>query len=116
LLAGLPELDAHDVEAVRNAARSLWAHRAQIVVVTLGESGAIALEGDAFHTIPGRRVRAVDPTGAGDCLTGALAARLAAGDALLPALRYANVAASLCVQRTGAAPSLPTGSEVEASE
>jgi ribokinase len=55
----------------------------------------------------------VDPTGAGDCFVGALAARWVAGDALLQALYHANVAASLCVQETGAAPSLPHRADVE---
>ena len=85
----------------------------QVVVVTLGERGAVAVQDDMHHAIPARHVQAVDPTGAGDCFVGALAARLVAGDALLRALDYANVAASLCVQRTGAAPSLPHRSDVE---
>jgi len=63
-------------------------------------------------TIPGRPVSAVDSTGAGDCFVGAVAARLAAGDDLLAAVRYANAAASICVQRRGAGPSMPTGAEV----
>jgi ribokinase len=55
----------------------------------------------------------VDTTGAGDCLVGALAAQLARGSAILDALNYANAAASICVQRMGAAPSMPTAVEVK---
>jgi ribokinase len=85
----------------------------QRVVVTLGERGVVAIQGDTHHAIPARKVRVVDPTGAGDCFVGALAARLTAGDDFFPALRYANIAASLCVQKRGAAPSLPYRSDVD---
>jgi ribokinase len=57
-------------------------------------------------------VKAVDTTGAGDCFVGALAAQLANGKAIRDALEYANAAASICVQRMGAAPSMPTAAEV----
>jgi len=57
-------------------------------------------------------VEAVDTTGAGDCFVGALAAQLAGGTSIPDALTYANAAASICVQRMGAAPSMPTAAEV----
>jgi ribokinase len=113
LLAGISGLDPADTDAVVDAATALRVGHEQSVVVTLGERGAIVIQGDTHHAIPARNVRAVDPTGAGDCFVGALAARLAGGEAFLPALRYANVAASLCVQKPGAAPSLPYRFEVE---
>jgi len=115
LLAGFPALDPADTEAVFEAATALRVDPEQRVVVTLGERGAVAIDGDAQHVIPARNVRAVDPTGAGDCFVGALAARLVAGDSFLPALQYANVAASLCVQKPGAATSLPYRSDVDAA-
>jgi len=65
--------------------------------------------------IPGRVVKAIDTTGAGDCFVGAVAAQLAQGKSIRDALNYANVAASICVQRMGAAPSMPTAAEVEAA-
>ena len=64
--------------------------------------------------IAGRAVKAVDTTGAGDCFVGALAAQLAGGKAIRDALIYANAAASISVQRMGAAPSMPTAAEVAA--
>ena len=64
--------------------------------------------------MPGREVKAVDTTGAGDCFVGALASQLAIGKQLDDALAYANIAASICVQRMGAAPSMPTAREVTA--
>ena len=45
--------------------------------------------------VPGRAVKAVDTTGAGDCFVGALAAELARGKSVRDALGYANAAASI---------------------
>ena len=56
----------------------------------------------------------MDTTGAGDCFVGALAAQLASGTTIPYALNYANAAASICVQRMGAGPSMPTAAEVDA--
>ena len=74
----------------------------------------LALVNDQPAIIPGRAVTAVDTTGAGDCFVGAVAALLADGKPIRNALDYDNAAASICVQRMGAAPSMPTAAEVEA--
>jgi ribokinase len=95
-------------------AKGLRPSKDQIVCVTLGSRGAIAVVQDEAIVIPGRVVTPVDTTGAGDCFVGALAARLAGGAPIRGALEYANVAASICVQRMGAGPSMPTAGEVEA--
>jgi ribokinase len=115
LLAKFELHDTDDHTRFVEAARSLRMGRDKIVCATLGKRGAIALVlGDPL-IIPGRMVTAVDTTGAGDCFVGALAAQLAAGNAIRDALEYANTAASICVQRLGAAPSMPTAEEVAAA-
>jgi ribokinase len=97
------------------AARSLQPGRHKIICVTLGKRGVLALiDGEAL-IIAGRAVRAVDTTGAGDCFVGAVAAQLAGGKSIGDALAYANIAASISVQRMGAAPSMPTAAEVNAA-
>jgi ribokinase len=101
-------------ERIVDVARRLQRRKDKIVCVTLGKRGAVALVEDDALTILGRPVAAIDTTGAGDCFVGALAARLSAGGALHDALQYANVAASICVQRHGAGPSMPTADEVTA--
>ena len=98
-----------------NAARSLGLSRRQTVCVTLGKRGAVALIDGETTAIPGRAVKVADTTGAGDCFVGAVAAQLARGASIRSALEYANVAASICVQRMGAGPSMPTGAEVTAA-
>jgi len=59
-------------------------------------------------------VKAVAATGAGDCLAGNRLARLAAGDDLFAAARYANAAAALAVQGFGAVAPLPRPDAVKA--
>jgi ribokinase len=106
--------DSDDHARFIGAAKSLQAGRDQIICVTLGKRGVLALVDGEPVVIPGRIVTAVDTTGAGDCFVGAVAAQLAGGKAIGDALAYGNIAASICVQRMGAAPSMPTTAEVEA--
>jgi ribokinase len=82
------------------------------LVATLGRRGSITLIGERTIEVPGRDVVAVDTTGAGDCFVGYLAASLSFGHDMDRALGTANAAASLCVQRPGAGPSMPDQDEV----
>ena len=61
------------------------------------------------------QVTAVDATGAGDTLNGALAAGLAEGRDIEAAARRAVVAASLSVTRAGAREGMPTRDELDAA-
>jgi ribokinase len=94
------------------AARALRTDAEQIVCVTIGKRGAVALIGEETLVVAGRAVEAIDTTGAGDCFTGAVAAALARGKPVREALAFANAAASICVQRMGAGPSMPGQDEV----
>jgi ribokinase len=111
--AGTELRDSDDPARFIEAARSLQTGEDKIICVTLGKRGALALAGGETLIIPGRPVKAVDTTGAGDCFVGAVAAQLAGGKSIYDALEYANAAASICVQRMGAAPSMPTAAEVD---
>jgi len=104
--------DTDDYPRLIEAARSLQINKEKIVCVTLGKRGIVALIDGQPHTDLGRAVKAVDTTGAGDCFVGAVAALLADGQPVRSAFGYANIAASICVQRMGAAPSMPTVAEV----
>lgn len=64
------------------------------------------------RAVPAPKV--VDTTGAGDCFTAAYAVAVLEGRPAAAALLFASAAASLCVQRPGAMPSLPSRSEVDA--
>jgi ribokinase len=106
--------DTDDHSRFIEAARSLGIARDKAICVTLGKRGLVALIDGRPHIDDGHPVKAVDSTGAGDCFVGAVAALLADGQSLQSAFGYANIAASICVQRMGAAPSMPTIEEVRA--
>lgn len=85
------------------------------LLVTLGPTGAVLVRRDApVVEIRSPRVKAVDATGAGDALNGALAAALAVGLDLETACRRAVVAASLSVTRAGAREGMPNAAELTA--
>jgi ribokinase len=112
--ADMASIAVSSLDAIAAAARCLRVRSEQIIIATLGAHGALAILGEQQVHIAGHRVRAVDTTAAGDTFAGATAARLAEGFPLERALRDANAAAAICVQRPGAAPSIPTAAEVEA--
>lgn len=85
------------------------------VIVTLGPDGVLLVGRDGTRSIEAMRVESIDTTGAGDCFCGSLGARLAAGDGLDAAARYAVAAAGLAVQRRGGADSAPTRQDVLAT-
>jgi ribokinase len=114
-LTGTEFHDTDDAARFIDAAWSLQMGKDKIVCITLGKRGVLALVGGEPLIVPGRSVKAIDTTGAGDCFVGAVAAQLAGGKSIADALDYANAAASICVQRMGAAPSMPTAREVDAA-
>ncbi|MYN25615.1 sugar kinase [Duganella levis] len=116
----LPSLDeavalagTDDVPAIFAWAR---AHGAHTVVLKSGPAGAwYAEQGAEPQLAAARAVLAVDATGAGDCFDGSLLARLAAGDSLADAVRYANAAAGLSTLGQGAVAPIPTAAQVRAA-
>lgn len=101
-----------DAESAIDLARKLRHSDTQVVIVTLGAAGAAVVDGAESFAVAGRRVKAVDTTGAGDCFVGALASQLANSSSLEDAIAVANAAASICVTRPGAGPSMPAFDEV----
>lgn len=82
-------------------------------IITLGSRGAAVVEKSGVVEVPSIEVdEVVDTTGAGDAFAGALSARLAEGDDLVQAARYAAKVAALSVTKAGAQPSYPTAAEV----
>ena len=114
----LPSVDDVNVLSGRDDPHAIvdWSHAlgARQVVLKLGAGGALVSDGARRETIPGHRVEPVDATGAGDCFCGNLLARLARGDTLFDAARYANAAAALAVQGFGAVAPLPGPDQVQA--
>lgn len=102
--------DARTLSGLENAEAILtWAHGlgAKTVFLKLGAGGVWVSDGTKRERIPGIQVQAMDATGAGDCFCGAALARLAAGDSIWDAARYANAAAALATTGFGAVAPLP---------
>jgi ribokinase len=83
------------------------------VLVTMGGQGAQLTTADSSEHFPARRVDAIDTTGAGDTLTGVLAASLAGGWPLRASVSRAVAAASLAVTQPGARAGMPTQAAIE---
>lgn len=114
-----PAAEGEDWSAVAEAFAEAGFRR---VLVTLGAQGVVVLDGagsgsgqeTAIERIAATRVEAVDTTGSGDAFTGGLAMRLAAGDSLVEAARYASVAAAHAATGRGAQASYGTDADVVA--
>ncbi len=85
-----------------------------IVALKLGKDGALVATPAARERIPGRQVKAVDATGAGDTFGGNFLARLLAGDDPFTAAHWANAAAALKTMGFGAVDPMPTREAVSA--
>ncbi|MGA2026586.1 MAG: PfkB family carbohydrate kinase [Syntrophobacteraceae bacterium] len=121
---------ARDLSGSKDPARALGflARIAPVAVITLGGAGLVwaarrrsrdarsntsagaEQEGGSIEAFA---VDAVDTTGAGDIFHGAFALRIARGEDLLRALRYASAAAALGCAKMGARAAIPTKAEVE---
>jgi len=83
------------------------------LVVTVGEKGAIVLDGDSLIAAPGFPVTVVDSTGAGDVFRGAYIYGIVKGWPLDRQLWFANAAAAVSCTRPGAMGGVPTLAEAE---
>ncbi|WP_304525662.1 ribokinase [Halomonas sp. I5-271120] len=83
------------------------------LVLTLGGDGVCYQHGDTRLVLPAYRVEARDTTAAGDTFIGHFMAARLAGSDVETCLRRASAASAICVQREGAAPSIPDAHAVD---
>jgi sugar/nucleoside kinase (ribokinase family) len=100
--------------ATIEGARRLLEYGPQMVVVTLGPRGAMAVTADEAVQQPGMKTTVRDTTGAGDTFNAAFLTATLRGDPLQQRLAYANAAAALAVSGLGPRGRLPAHDEVEA--
>jgi ribokinase len=101
------------VEEAFAAAGALRQRGPRAAIITMGADGAVAVSDDVRLHAPAFAVDVIDSVGAGDAFCAALALRLAIGDALHDAVRYANAAGAFACTRHGAEPSMPRTGDVE---
>lgn len=97
----------------------------ELLIVSRGEKGALATNGDYRIEIPALDIDVVETTGAGDGFIGAMITRLLPErekqgslaridkNTVEQALHFANAVGALACMKPGAIPALPTLSEVE---
>ena len=111
MLSGLEASPAADPDVMLAVLRRRFP-RAELLL-TLGASGARYEGMDGIRiAVPARRVKAVDTTAAGDTFTGYFIAARLRGESPQAALEEATAAAAICVQKPGAAASIPYRTEI----
>ncbi|WP_225744542.1 ribokinase [Marinilactibacillus sp. Marseille-P9653] len=79
------------------------------LIVTLGQNGAQFHDGDKIVTVPAIEIEhVVDTTGAGDTFNGAFAVAYMEGQTLEECVRFANKAAAVSIQKSGAQNGMPS--------
>ncbi|WIE65199.1 ribokinase [Curtobacterium sp. MCLR17_036] len=108
-------LELTDVLLVNeHEAAELGEHGVARSIITRGGAGCVVHDGDAAPmSIDAVRVDPVDTTGCGDAFMGAVALRLAAGDPLVEAARFAVGVGAYAATKAGAQASYPTTAELE---
>lgn len=100
-----------DFASAQRAADVLHTKGVRTLIITMGMQGALLSTGEGMYRVPVYPANPLDTTGAGDAFNGAIAARLAAGEPLDHAVLFAAAYASVCVEREGAAESMPLYAE-----
>jgi sugar/nucleoside kinase (ribokinase family) len=114
----IPIFAAHVPEALtgeadpERALRRLRRSHPGLLCMTLGEQGAMALDGDRAVRVPAPVVTAVDTTASGDVFRAGFVAGLLAGRPIAAILAFANAAAARACTRRGAIASIPTLEEI----
>lgn len=104
-LTGIPDPEG--------ALRELRRRHPGVLCVTLGERGAMALEGDTLRYQPAFPVEVRDTTGAGDVFRGGFIYGLLRGWSVARTLEFAAAGAAVSCTRIGALDGVPTLEDVE---
>ncbi|WOD39979.1 ribokinase [Nodosilinea sp. E11] len=110
----LTGLQVTDLPSATEAARQLVQRGIDLVIVKLGDQGAVVATADRTWHQPALAVNAVDTVAAGDAFNGGLAVALSEGMALEDAVEFATAVAAASVRVPGAQASMPMRSQVAA--
>lgn len=114
--ATLSGIQVTDYESAEKAARWFLEKGVKHALVTIGALGAVLVDEDGARvfTVPPLPSPPIDTTGAGDIFSGAFMAKLAEGEPIDAAVRFAIAASSLSVTRAGVVEAIPSLEETEA--
>lgn len=108
----LSGINISDWNSAKKAANIISSKGVDIVVITLGENGALIKDGSNYYNIPENKVDVVDTTAAGDTFCGTFCVAISEGLPVQDAVMAANKAASIAVSRQGAQSSIPYKYEI----
>lgn len=112
-LATLTGLPTNNLDEIKIAANALVEKGVGNVIVTIGSKGALWVSKEHNEIIPGKKVAAVDTTGAGDSFIGSFAHYFTEGESVPEALKHANEYAAVTVTKKGTQKSYPTKAELK---
>ena len=90
-----------EAEAVFGSLESTKTEPGKVLFVTLGEEGALVIQGDFVTELPVVPCKVLDPTGAGDTFCGATNAQLIKGNHPVMAARSATALAAQMIEHPG---------------
>lgn len=89
-----------EMDELISIGREMFRRARRPVYITLGEKGALLIDGEEYHHLPAAPTKPpIDPVGAGDTFISAIGASLAAGASPLEAGIIANIAASVILKK-----------------
>ncbi|UUV19049.1 ribokinase [Fusobacteria bacterium ZRK30] len=109
LLSGMP---TDSEEEVLVASKKLMDMGVKNLIVTMGKNGSIFVGEDKVVKVGIHKVKAVDPTAAGDSFIGGVIRMLAEGKKIEEAMEFGARVGAITVTKEGAQSSLPTWDEV----
>lgn len=103
--------EVKDIESAKKASSFFFDRGIKVVIITLGENGAVIVTKDNEELIPAYKVKVVDTTAAGDSFLGAIVSKInvrhISFENLKKAVEFGNKVSSIVIQRKGAQPSIP---------
>lgn len=93
----------------------LTKHRIRDLIITRGGQPTLLITKTAVAEVPAHPITPVDTVGAGDTFAGAFVTHFAEGTDLIECIRWANVAAALSTQKSGAQEGVPHRGDVQSA-
>lgn len=109
LLSGMP---TNSQDEVLVASKKLMDMGVKNLIVTMGKNGSIFVGEDKVVKVGIHKVKAIDPTAAGDSFIGGVIRMLAEGKKIEEAMEFGARVGAITVTKEGAQSSLPTWDEV----
>ena len=108
-------IQINDIESAKQATLALRTEMAKTIIITLGKLGAVVLAENTSipQYFPGKKVRTVDETAAGDAFRAAFVTEYLDTKNIAKAMEFGNTVGAYATTRLGSYEALPTREELE---